>query len=42
MVKFVLNRGRKFGVLGMLIIFSILAVYNLYDNHQVTNTALVL
>lgn len=39
--EFVHNRGRKFGVLGMLIIFSILAVYNLYDNHQETNSALL-
>ncbi|MNI37026.1 hypothetical protein D3C73_910980 [compost metagenome] len=39
--EFIFNRGRKFGVIGTLSIFCILAVFNLYNNHQGTNAALL-
>lgn len=39
--EFVLDRGRKSGALGMVIIFSILAIFNLYNKRQVTNFALL-
>ncbi|MNC44062.1 hypothetical protein D3C76_122350 [compost metagenome] len=39
--EFVLDRGRKFGVIGMLIMFGSLAVFNLYNDHQGTNAALL-
>ncbi|KGE18728.1 DUF6442 family protein [Paenibacillus wynnii] len=39
--EFVLDKGRKSGVIGMVIIFCILAVFNLYNNRQETNSALI-
>lgn len=39
--EFVFDKGRKFGFIGMLIIFCIIAVYNLYNNHPETNSALI-
>jgi hypothetical protein len=39
--EFVLDKGRKSGVIGMVIIFCILAVFNLYTNRQETNSALL-
>lgn len=39
--EFAFAKGRKSGAIGMLIIFCILAVFNLYDNRQGTNFALL-
>ncbi|MBT2292239.1 hypothetical protein J7E73_24525 [Paenibacillus albidus] len=39
--EFVFNKGRKSGVIGMVILFGILAVFNLYNNRQETTYALV-
>jgi len=39
--EFVFNKGRKTGFIGMLILFCILAVFNLYNNRQETNFALL-
>lgn len=39
--EFVLAKGRKSGINGMVIIFCILAVYNLYNGRQETNSALI-
>lgn len=39
--EFVLSKGRKSGVLGMVGVFIILAVFNLYNDLQETNLALI-
>ncbi len=39
--EFIFDQGRKSGVIGMLVIFVILAGFNLYHNHQETNFALI-
>jgi len=39
--EFVFDKGRKSGVTGMVIIFCILAVFNLYTGREATNSALV-
>ncbi|WP_379138550.1 DUF6442 family protein [Paenibacillus sp. sgz500958] len=39
--EFILDRGRRSGVIGMVILFCILAVFNLYNNRQETNSALI-
>ncbi|WP_068614657.1 DUF6442 family protein [Paenibacillus tuaregi] len=39
--EYVFDKGRKSGFFGMLVIFCILAVFNLYTNRQETNSALI-
>lgn len=39
--EFTFDSGRKFGAVGMLIIFSFLGFYNLYHNLRETNYALL-
>lgn len=39
--EFALNKGRKSGVIGMVVVFVILAVFSLYNNRQETNYALI-
>lgn len=38
--EFVFAKGRKSGFIGMLIVFCILSVFNLYNHSQETNFAL--
>lgn len=39
--EFIFDKGRKSGTIGMMAIFFILAVYNLYTNHKSENFALL-
>ena len=39
--EYAFDRGRKIGVIGMVIIFGILAIFNLYNNRKGTNFALL-
>ncbi|KWX89029.1 hypothetical protein AMQ83_03085 [Paenibacillus riograndensis] len=39
--EFIFNKGRKSGVIGMVIMFGILAVFNLYNDRHVTTYALI-
>lgn len=39
--EFVVHKGRKSGVMGMVILFILLAAFNLYNNRQETTFALL-
>lgn len=39
--EYVFDKGRKSGVFGLVVIFCILAVFNLYTKRQETNSALL-
>ncbi|WP_410771536.1 DUF6442 family protein [Fontibacillus sp. BL9] len=39
--EFVFNKGRKSGVIGMLVMFCVLAIFNMYNTLQEANYALI-